>query len=98
VFGVGGVWVSIEIEQGGSGDIAGLTCAHGTTSGAQSIRGEITWFVQAGKAGARGLVVNPSNQYYIVSWGDGPVAFPTTVGHYSYSPVAGVSIQVQVAP
>ena len=96
VFGVGGLWVWIEVDAGGTGDIAGSECSR--AEGATSIRGEVTWFQQTGKSGARGLVTDPNNQYYIVNWGDGPTAFPVTVGHYAYRPVAGVSIQVQIAP
>ena len=97
VFGVGGIWVWIEVDAGGSGDIAGSQCGRGAGT-TTAISGEITWFEQTGKAGARGLVVDPTNQYYIVNWGDGPTAFPVTVGHYAYRPIAGVSIQVQIAP
>jgi hypothetical protein len=97
VFGVGGIWVWIEVDAGGTGDIAGAECGRGAGA-TTSIRGEVTWFQQTGKAGARGLVIDPTNQYYIVNWGDGPTAFPVTVGHYDYRPAPGVSIQVQIAP
>jgi hypothetical protein len=100
-FGLGGIWVWIEIDSNGTGDIAGAGCGHirGGGGGAGSIRGDITW---TASTGARGLTfaVDPHNLYYNVSLGDGgpPISFPQTVGHYSFRPAPGVSIQTQIAP
>jgi hypothetical protein len=100
-FGLGGIWVWIEIDSNGTGDIAGAGCGHirGGGGGAGSIRGDITW---TASTGARGLAfaVDPHNLYYNVSLGDGgpPISFPQTVGHYSFRPAPGVSIQTQIAP
>jgi hypothetical protein len=100
-FGLGGVWVWIEIDAGGTGDIAGAGCGHDRAGhgGAGSIRGEITWW---GSDGAQGVsfAVDPNNRYYNVSLGDGgpPLSFPQTVGHYSFMPAPGVAVQIQIAP
>src|SRR5215831_115288 len=43
--GLGGIWLWIEIDGNGSGDVAGAGCGHirGVGGGADSIRGDITW-------------------------------------------------------
>lgn len=100
-FGLGGVWLWIEIDEGGTGDIAGAGCGHDRagSGGAGSIRGEITW---TGTTGAQGLAfaTDPNNLYYNVNLGDGgpPISFPQTVGHYSFMPAPGVAVQTQIAP
>jgi hypothetical protein len=100
-FGLGGVWLWIEIDAGGSGDIAGAGCGHDRagTGGAGPIRGEISWW---GSVGAQGLAfaVDPNDLYYNISLGDGgpPLSFPQTVGHYSFMPAPGVAVQTQIAP
>lgn len=100
-FGLGGVWFWIEIDEGGTGDIAGAGCGHDRagSGGAGSIRGEITW---TGTTGAQGLAfaTDPNNLYYNVNLGDGgpPISFPQTVGHYSFMPAPGVAVQTQIAP
>jgi hypothetical protein len=100
-FGLGGIWLWIEIDANNTGDIAGAGCGHvrGGGGGAGSIRGDITWW---GSTGPQGLAfaVDPHNLYYNVSLGDGgpPLSFPQTVGHYSFKPAPGVTIQTQVAP
>jgi hypothetical protein len=100
-FGLGGIWVWIEIDTGGTGDIAGAGCGHDRagSGGAGPILGEITW---TGTLGAQGLAfaIDPHNLYYNVSLGDGgpPISFPQTVGHYSFAPAPGVTIQTQIAP
>ena len=100
-FGLGGIWVWIEIDAGGSGDIAGAGCGHikGVGGGASSIRGDITWTASTGAQGLS-FAVDPNNLYYNVSLGDGgpPISFPQTVGHYSFRPAPGVSVQTQIAP
>src|SRR5213593_214465 len=43
--GLGGIWLWIEIDDGGAGDIAGAGCGHDRagTGGAFPFRGEISW-------------------------------------------------------
>jgi len=100
-FGLGGVWFWIEIDAGGTGDIAGAGCGHDRagSGGAGSIRGEIDWWGSTGPQGAA-FFTDPNNLYYNVDLGDGgpPLSFPQTVGHYSFTPAPGVSLQMQVAP
>src|SRR5690349_14205367 len=67
---LGGIWVWIEIDTGGTGDAAGAQCAHiqGVGAGAVSIRGEITWSYSTGTDGATFVAgVDPTNTYYLVS-------------------------------
>ena len=99
-FGLGGVWVWIEIDANATGDIAGAGCGHirGVGGGAGSIRGEITWSSATSTAGTMNFALDPHSQYYVVNWGDGPVSFPKTVGHYSWHPVPGVAVSTQIAP
>ncbi len=100
--GLGGIWLWIEIDAGGSGDIAGAGCGHvrGVGGGAEPIVGDITWTRSSGvPAGAFAFGQDPTNTYYVVSLRPGETfAFPVTVGHYSFTPVPGVAIQLQVAP
>jgi len=101
-FGLGGVWVWIEIDANQTGDIAGAGCGHvrGVGGGAGSIRGDITWTWSLDPLGfpaAMGAPADPQG-YYNVDWGDGPISFPVTIGHYSAHPAPGVAIEVQVAP
>jgi hypothetical protein len=100
-FGLGGIWLWIEIDAGGTGDVAGAGCGHDRagTGGASPIRGEITWWGSVGPQG-EAFAVDPNNRYYNVSLGDGgpPLSFPQTVGHYSFVPAPGVALQLQVAP
>ncbi|HEX9363241.1 MAG TPA: hypothetical protein VGA47_05610 [Candidatus Dormibacteraeota bacterium] len=100
-FGLGGIWVWIEIDAGGSGDVAGAGCGHirGVGGGAFPILGEITWFTATLPPGAVPFWTDPTNTYYVVSLGDGEtIPFPVTVGHYAYMPAPGVALQLQVAP
>jgi len=99
-FGLGGAWVWIEIDANATGDIAGAGCGHvrGVGGGAGSIRGEITWWSASSTAGTINFAHDPNDQYYVVNWGDGPVSFPKTVGHYGWNPVPGVAFQTQIAP
>jgi hypothetical protein len=100
--GLGGIWLWIEIDAGGSGDIAGAGCGHvrGGGGGAGSIRGDITWTRSTGvPQGAFAFGRDPTNTYYVITLGPGETfAFPVTVGHYSFNPVPSVTIQLQVAP
>ena len=100
-FGLGGIWFWIEIDANGTGDISGAGCGHDRagSGGAGSIRGEVSWWPSTGPQGLA-FAVDPNNQYYNVDIGDGgpPLSFPRTVGHYSFKPAAGVSVQTQIAP
>jgi hypothetical protein len=100
-FGLGGIWVWIEIDADGTGDIAGAGCGHDRagSGGAGSILGEISWWPSTGPQGVA-FAADPNNSYYNVSLGDGgpPISFPRTVGHYSYAPAPGVTVQTQIAP
>ena len=100
-FGLGGVWFWIEIDANGTGDIAGAGCGHDRagSGGAGPIRGEITWWPTDGPQG-EAFVLDPNNHYYnvVVGGGGPPLSFPRTVGHYSFAPAPGVTIQLQVAP
>jgi hypothetical protein len=111
--GLGGIWFWIEIDAGGEGDISGAGCGH-TFGGAHGpggagggpIKGEITWSysnradgVSAGALSFPGLE-DPNDHYYLVTLpgGANKFLFPTTTGHYSFAPVHGVTLQLQVAP
>jgi hypothetical protein len=100
-FGLGGIWLWIEIDTGGTGDVAGAGCGHvrGGGGGAGSIRGDVTWWASTGPQGLA-FAVDPHNLYYNVDIGDGgpPLSFPQTVGHYSFKPAPGVTVQTQIAP
>lgn len=104
--GLGGIWLWIEVDADGTADVAGAGCGHepGGGGGAGSIRGEFDWVSFSGSpdefnaAFSDGLLtgVDPHGNYYVLpAFGFG---FPKTVGHYSLRPVAGVTIQTQVAP
>jgi hypothetical protein len=104
-FGLGGIWLWIEIDADNTGDIAGAGCGHvrGVGGGAGSIRGDVTWRYgtvnDAITAHAFVVGVDPNNRYYIVSIPGGEaLAFPTTLGHYSMHPAPGVASEAQVAP
>lgn len=101
-FGLGGIWLWIEIDANQTGDVAGSGCGHirGVGGGAESIRGDITWWPSTGPDGVALFGVDPNDQYYNVDLGTGdpPFSFPRTAGHYSFKPVPGVTVQTQVAP
>jgi hypothetical protein len=100
-FGLGGVWLWIEIDAGGTADVAGSVCGHvlGEGGRAHSIRGEFDWSFSPTPAG--GILFTDPNGYYVVDFGPvlgGPVSLPVTQGHYSAHPLPGVAIELQVAP
>lgn len=100
-FGLGGIWLWIEIDEGNTGDVAGAGCGHvrGVGGGAGPIVGDITWFKATLPPGASPFGTDPTNTYYIVVLGPGEAfPFPVTVGHYSFMPAPGVAVQTQVAP
>jgi hypothetical protein len=117
--GTGGIWLWLEIDSGGTGDVSGAVCGHVVGgiggpggAGAQSIRTEITWVPELGvpdpsvfgEAALPGMA-DPNGDYYLVSipdqdapGGSEQFLFPQTPGHYSFNPVPGVTLQLQVAP
>jgi hypothetical protein len=110
VVGTGGIWLWIEVDDGGIGDVAGAGCGHVVGgvggpggAGAESIRGDITWtLVDGGNVPAGAMlpgIVDPNDSYYLVDIGGGELfAFPQTPGHYSFHPAPGVTLQLQIAP
>jgi hypothetical protein len=104
--GLGGIWFWIEIDSGGTGDIAGSGCQHlpGVFGGALQMRGEITWEQFTGSLGDLqtahpGIVAvgsDPHGEYYVVPAVN--FAFPMTDGHYTLTLDKGVFLQAQVAP
>ena len=107
--GTGGIWFWIEIDTGGSGDISGAGCGHVIggggphSAGARSLRGEVTWSYSSFEQAPGGVnsfgFFDPNDQYYLVTTPDGEQwLFPVTTGHHSFSPVHGVTLQLQIAP
>jgi hypothetical protein len=101
-FGLGGIWLWIEIDAGGDADVAGAVCGHvpGVGGGAGSITGEFDWSWSQLPQGFPAVdgPLDP-NGYYNVNLGVfGVLAFPVTVGHYSAHPAPAVAIELQVAP
>lgn len=106
--GLGGIWFWVEIDSAGgqTADIAGAGCGHirGVGGEAGSIRGEIDWWHSDIPEGLPGVFFAPDPQGYYNIALPGPTgaletfSFPVTVGHYSFRPVPGAVIQVQVAP
>jgi hypothetical protein len=101
-FGVGGIWLWIEIDANQTGDVADAACGHikGLGAGAGSIRGDITWWPSTGPEGVS-FAVDPNDRYYNVDLGipgEPPFAFPMTVGHYSFKAGPGVTVQTTIAP
>jgi hypothetical protein len=104
-FGVGGIWLWIEIDQGGTADVAGAVCGHGNvTPGAFPIRGEFPWVgfhgsladLQAAFPGTLAVGKDAGDSYYVLpAFG---FAFPQTTGHYAVKLANRVFIQSQVAP
>jgi hypothetical protein len=107
-FGLGGVWLWIEIDGGptsGTADIAGAGCFHlpGFGGGADPIRGEATWFWSPTPIGfdlTLGTWSDPNHDgWYVLAFpGFGFASAPVTVGHYSGHPFPAVNFELQVAP
>jgi hypothetical protein len=103
--GLGGIWLWIEIDQGGTADVAGAGCGHlkGVGGGASPIRGEAPWWgfhgtaaaLQAAFPGTFVVGTDPGGNYYVVPFG---FAFPVTTGHYSVRLATAVFVQATVAP
>jgi hypothetical protein len=102
-FGLGGIWIWIELDANGTGDVAWADCLHvlgGPGGGANSIRGDVTWWWSQLPQGAPTTFgpLDPAG-YYDVAIPNGEVlAFPATRGHYSAHPVPGVALETTVAP
>jgi hypothetical protein len=104
VVGIGGIWVWVEIDSGGTGDVAGAVCEHsvgGPRGGAASIKGEISWSYASGaEVQQMGLalpdITDPTDRYYVMPALE--FAVPVTDGHYSFHLAPGVTLQIQVAP
>lgn len=100
VVGVGGIWLWIEIDADGTAEVRGAECGHtvgGPAGGAHAIRGEFDWISAVIPPSPQLQVKDPTNTYYVLQGFD-LFPIPVTQGHYSYQPVPGVSLQVQVAP
>jgi hypothetical protein len=109
-FGLGGIWLWIEIDGGsgatsGDADVAGAVCSHvqggGGGGGAGSIRGEYDWWwspTPEGFPAVFGYPLDPKGYYNVDLGVFGVISFPVTQGHYSNHPAPGVSIQLQIAP
>jgi hypothetical protein len=100
VVGLGGIWLWIEIDADGTADVAGAVCGHtigGPRGGATSIRGEFDWVTVTIPPNPSLLVVDPTNTYWVLPGLD-VFPIPVTQGHYSYHPVRGVALEVQIAP
>ena len=109
--GTGGIWLWIEIDSGGTGDVSGAACGHTIGgvggrggAGASSMKGAITWTYSSLTAGQQAGAfffgdVDAHDRYYLVTLQTGEkFLFPTTTGHSSFQPVPGVTLQLQVAP
>src|SRR5262245_57096979 len=99
--GLSGIWLWIEIDAAGSGDVAGAGCGHvrGVGGGAESIRGDITWVKITIPPGAFPYWTDPTNTYYLVTLpGGASIPFPVTQGHYSFVPAPAVDLRLQVPP
>jgi hypothetical protein len=95
IFGLGGFWGWIELDQGGTGDAAVSGCAHGLPGvphgGAGGGPLEVTW--TATTTNGDPFLTDPGGNYLFVP--QVGLTFPATAGHYS-SNVFGTVIQVQV--
>ena len=101
-FGLGGIWLWIEIDAEGTADVAGAGCGHvrGVGGGAGPIRGEFDWWWSATPQGGDASfgTYSGADGYYNVALGPDVLSFPVTVGHYSVHPAPAVAIELQVAP
>jgi hypothetical protein len=102
-FGLGGIWLWIEIDANNTGDVAGAGCGHvrgGPRGGAGSIRGDVTWWWSQLPQGGPTTFgpLDPAGYYNVAISGVGVLAFPVTQGHYSAHPAPGVALETTVAP
>jgi hypothetical protein len=100
--GLGGIWLWIEIDAGGTADVAGAGCGHvrGVGGGAGSIRGEFPWWSSDTPEGMDVTFggYNGVDGWYNVAIGPETFSFPISTGHWSTHPTTAVAIEVQVAP
>ena len=99
-FGLGGIWLWVEVDANHTGDVAGAGCGHirGVGGGASSIRGDVTWTLSTVPLGFP-VGVDPHSLYYNVRLPDGEtISWPHTVGHYSLHPAPGVALEATTAP
>jgi hypothetical protein len=98
--GLGGIWLWIEVDTGGTADVAGAVCGHnvgGPRGGASSLRGSTTWSTGYIPSFVTLPLRDPTNSYYAFAGFSLP-PIPVTQGHYAWQPVSGVSLQVTIAP
>jgi hypothetical protein len=99
-FGLGGIWLWIEIDANQTGDVAGAGCGHvrGVGGGAGPIKGDVSWWPSATPQGLA-FNVDPNGHYYNVLLPDGTlVSFPQTQGHYQFTLGPGTTVQTTIAP
>jgi hypothetical protein len=101
-FGLGGIWIWVEIDANQTGDVAGADCTHvrGVGGGAGSIRGDVTWWWSATPEGIPAIPgpLDPNGYYNVALPVGQTLSFNVSVGHYSAHPVPGVTLNLQVAP
>lgn len=99
---VGGIWVWIEIDAGGTGDYTGSFCEHvvgGPSGGAIPLRGDLSWHYASAATTDRPVLPgfeDPTDTYYDISFFE--FAVPVTQGHYATQSAPGVNTMVEVAP
>jgi hypothetical protein len=99
---VGGIWVWIEIDAGGTGDWTGSVCEHtvgGPNDGATPLRGEISWHYASAATSDRPVLpgfTDPTDTYYDINLFE--FAVPVAQGHYATHDVPGVNTTIEVAP
>lgn len=111
VVGLGGIWLWIELDAGGTGDIAGAVCDHSSAGTPQAVGAlpigavgtSVTWWLSSSPQGIDVTnVLGPptvSGPWYNIRTPLGEVfSVPQQTGHYSWQPVNGVSLQTTVAP
>jgi hypothetical protein len=109
VVGTGGIWYWVELDADHTGDLAGAECGHtvggGGPAGAGSIKGSVQWFYSPVPVGVNVLnPTDPNDTHGITSWyviimpTGPPFSVPVAQGHYSWHPVAAVTLQTTVAP
>ena len=113
VVGTGGIWLWIELDADGTGDVSGAGCGHTVGgvggpggAGAGPIKGEAHWFKNAFPIGVNVLdAADPTDTHGITNWyviflpgNEPPFSVPVATGHYSWQPTNGVSVQTTVAP
>lgn len=106
--GTGGIWFWVELDANHTGDLRGAACGHtvgGGGAGAGSINTSVSWFNSPVPIGVNVLdAADPTDTHGITSWyvivmpSGPPFSVPTALGHYSWQPTNGVSLQTTVAP